>query len=140
MYGALMKCLSYVSLTPDHYSTAKTLSVKQIVQKLHSLDDKIFDFVRDSPCKTGPVFGTPGFGSASSQPQCKMHGEKRCSGKTFHVECSFLPPMLEEVNRVVENVQGLEIDEFESRKVSGNIPRVVVRAVQSINRGVRTRV
>lgn len=53
MYGALMKCLLSVSLTPDHHSAAKASSVKEIVEKLHSLDDKIFDFVRDAPCKIG---------------------------------------------------------------------------------------
>ena len=120
MYGALMKCLSYVSLSPGHYSMAKALSVKQIVQKLHSLGDKIFDFVRDPllPC-TLPT--ARGMFSAGSDLRCEVHGEmKRCPGRTFHVECSFLPSMLKEVNRVVENVQGLGIDEFESRKVSGN--------------------
>ena len=99
---------------------AKALSVKQIVQKLHSLGDKIFDFVRDSllPC-TLPA--GRGVFSTGSDLRCETHGAmKRCPGKTFHVECSFLPSMLEEVNIVVEKVQGLGIDEFESRKVSGN--------------------
>ncbi|KAA8898835.1 hypothetical protein FN846DRAFT_800027 [Sphaerosporella brunnea] len=130
MYGALMKCLSSVALTPDHHSAAKALSVKEIVGKLHSLGGKIFNFVRDALCT--PEF--PG-GNASASARCGVHGQKEmCPGSTFHVECSFLPSMLEEVNKVVENLQGLDIDEFESRKVNGTIPTSEVQAVRSDER------
>ena len=123
MYGALMKCLSSVSLSPTHHPAAEALSVKQIVEKLHSLCDKIFDFVRDAPCKTEGLSSTQSSrGSTPSPLRCTIHGEgKKCPGLIFHVECSFLPPMLKEVNTVVKNVQGLKIDEFESRKVSGAV-------------------
>ena len=94
-----------MSLSPTHHPAAEALSVKQIVEKLHSLGAKIFDFVRDWPCTTG-------FNAQSSPGS---------TPSLFHAECSFLPSMLKEVNAVVENVQGPKIDEFESRKVSGAV-------------------
>jgi hypothetical protein len=110
MYGAVMKCLSSVSLAPEHHSTAKNLSVRTMIERLHSLRDKLFDFVRDSSCEPD---GSGAFGA----PYCQIHGVKaKCPGKTFHTECNFLPSMLKEVNKVVSDVEGLDIDEFESRK------------------------
>jgi hypothetical protein len=50
-------------------------------------------------------------------PYCQIHRAKaKCPGKTFHTECNFLPSMLKEVNKVVSDVEGVDIDEFESRK------------------------
>jgi hypothetical protein len=38
---------------------------------------------------------------ASPNPFCGIHGAMaKCPGKTFHIECNFLPSMLEEVNKV----------------------------------------
>jgi hypothetical protein len=108
MYGAIIKCLSSVSLGPEHHSTAKNLSVRTIVECLHSLRNTLFDFVRDSSCQVTPAY---------PNPFCGIHGAKaKCPGKTFHIGCNFLPSMLEEVNKVFSDVQGLGIDEFESRK------------------------
>ena len=123
MYGALMKCLSSASLSPAHFPAAKALSVKTVVGRLHNLTSTIFGFVQDAPCPPANLTTTPSlFGSLPPRLRCKTHGEREmCPGTTFHVGCSFLPPMLKEVNAVVENVQGLKIAEFESRKVSGAV-------------------
>lgn len=121
MLGAVMKCLCSVKLRPGADDpTARLRSVQDIVNSLHGLQTKIYKFVRDRVCSPQVNRGGGSGGRVTVGAGCDTHGDlKLCPGKSFHVECSFLPQMLREVNLVFEDVKGLELDDFASRKVPG---------------------
>lgn len=114
MLGAVIKCLSSIELMPENHTQARRWSAETILDRLHNLRNTINGLVRDKFC-SGSVVPS---GHWWEDHTCKFHGTKeKCPGTVFHTECSFLPQMLVEVNKVIDDVKGLNLDDYDSRKV-----------------------
>jgi len=97
MFAAIIKCLQFAF--PGGPESVRDKSVRKVEERLHSMKDKLFVFIRGGPCT--PLSGL-------DHMFCGIHGKKEnCPGPSFREEYSFLPLMLEEVRMVVSSVDGL---------------------------------
>jgi hypothetical protein len=99
MLGALHKCLSVLE---DHETIREHRSIRYVVNVFY-----------DMPRRLPRLVGDPRFISSFQTNDVMENVSSVCT--SWHDECNFLSTMLKDVNKIVESVEGLELEEWQKK-------------------------